>query len=48
MRGYADRPALGQRAVQLVTDPETGRTSAHLLTHFDTITYGELWSAPKP
>ncbi|GAB3030645.1 carboxylic acid reductase [Mycobacterium bourgelatii] len=43
MRGYADRPALGQRAVQLVTDPETGRTSAHLLTHFDTITYGELW-----
>ena len=28
MEGYADRPALGQRAVEFVTDPETGRTSA--------------------
>lgn len=40
--GYADRPALGQRAVQFVTDPSTGRTSAELLPHFDTITYREL------
>jgi fatty acid CoA ligase FadD9 len=40
--GYADRPALGQRAVQLVTDPSTGRTSAELLPRFDTITYREL------
>jgi fatty acid CoA ligase FadD9 len=40
--GYADRPALGQRAVEFVTDPVTGRTSAELLPHFDTITYREL------
>ena len=31
MEGYADRPALGQRAVQFVDDPNTGRTSAELL-----------------
>ena len=40
--GYADRPALGQRAVEFVTDPLTGRTSVELLPHFDTITYREL------
>ena len=40
--GYADRPALGQRAVEFVTDPSTGRTSAELLPRFDTITYREL------
>lgn len=40
--GYADRPALGQRAVEFVTDTTTGRTSAELLPHFDTITYREL------
>lgn len=39
--GYADRPALGQRAVELVTDPG-GRTTAKLLPRFDTISYGEL------
>jgi fatty acid CoA ligase FadD9 len=40
--GYADRPALGQRAAELVQDPQTGRTSAQLLPWFDTISYGEL------
>ncbi|HEY6649246.1 MAG TPA: carboxylic acid reductase, partial [Mycobacterium sp.] len=40
--GYADRPALGQRAVEFVTDPSTSRTSAELLPRFDTITYREL------
>jgi fatty acid CoA ligase FadD9 len=40
--GYSDRPALGQRAVEFVTDPSTGRTSASLLPHFETITYREL------
>jgi fatty acid CoA ligase FadD9 len=40
--GYADRPALGQRAVEFVTDPTTGRTSAELLPRFDTVTYCEL------
>jgi fatty acid CoA ligase FadD9 len=40
--GYADRPAPGQRSVQLVTDPSTGRKSTELLPRFDTITYREL------
>lgn len=40
--GYADRPALGQRAVEFVTDPQSGRTTARLLPHFETVTYGEL------
>jgi fatty acid CoA ligase FadD9 len=43
MAGYADRPALGQRAAEFVCDPLTGRTVAGLLPRFDTITYGELW-----
>jgi fatty acid CoA ligase FadD9 len=42
LEGYADRPALGQRAVQFVKDPDTGRTSAQLLPRFDMITYREL------
>ncbi len=41
MEGYADRPALGQRAIGFVTDPATGRTAAELLPRFDTITYRE-------
>jgi fatty acid CoA ligase FadD9 len=43
MEGYADRPALGQRTVRFLTDPETGRASLELLPWFETITYGELW-----
>jgi fatty acid CoA ligase FadD9 len=43
MEGYADRPALGQRAVRFVNDRETGRTSVELLPGFQTITYRELW-----
>ena len=43
MEGYADRPALGQRAVRFVNDGETGRTSVELLPRFETITYRELW-----
>jgi fatty acid CoA ligase FadD9 len=42
--GYADRPALGQRTRELITDSATGRTSARRLPRFDTITYGELWA----
>ncbi|MEU0497000.1 carboxylic acid reductase [Mycobacterium sp. NPDC006124] len=41
MEGYADRPALGQRAVEYVTDG--GRTTSKLTPHFDTVTYGQLW-----
>ena len=42
LAGYADRPALGQRAVELFKNPKTGRTELGLLPHFDTITYREL------
>ena len=42
LEGYADRPALGQRAYELVKDPKTGRTVAQLRPWFDTISYGEL------
>ncbi|WP_458317787.1 carboxylic acid reductase [Mycolicibacterium brisbanense] len=41
MAGYADRPALGARATELVTDAN-GRTSAQLLPRFETITYRQL------
>ncbi|WP_083418444.1 carboxylic acid reductase [Pseudofrankia sp. BMG5.36] len=44
MEGYADRPALGERATELVTDSATGRTTLRLLPRFDTISYRELWS----
>jgi fatty acid CoA ligase FadD9 len=40
---YADRPALAQHAVQLVNDPQTGRTSVHLQPRFETTSYRELW-----
>jgi len=42
LTGYADRPAVAQRAVEFVTDPQTGRTSAALLPWFDKVSYGEL------
>jgi fatty acid CoA ligase FadD9 len=37
MEGYAERPALGQRAVHLVEDTATGRTSLELLPRFETV-----------
>ena len=37
-----DRPALGQRAVEFVSDQQ-GRTTSKLLPRFETITYGEVW-----
>ncbi|OSC37856.1 carboxylic acid reductase [Mycobacterium decipiens] len=43
MQGYADRPALGRRAIHFVTDPATGRTTAELLPEFEMLTYRELW-----
>lgn len=47
MEGYADRPALAQRATELVTDPATGRKSRRLLRHFETISYRDLWSRAR-
>ncbi|MGH3373303.1 MAG: AMP-binding protein, partial [Actinoallomurus sp.] len=41
LEGYADRPALGQRAVEFVKD-QTGRTALELLPRYETITYREL------
>ncbi|MCX2712944.1 carboxylic acid reductase [Mycolicibacterium sp. J2] len=43
LQGYDDRPALGQRAIEFVTDPATGRTTAALLPRFETITHRQLW-----
>src|SRR5581483_7257490 len=40
--GYSDRPALAQRAFELVKDPETGRTTPKLLPWFSHVSYGEL------
>jgi fatty acid CoA ligase FadD9 len=42
IEGYADRPALGQRARALVTDAD-GRTSVQLQPRFETISYREVW-----
>jgi fatty acid CoA ligase FadD9 len=44
LQGYAGRPALGQRAREIVTDPATGRSTLRFLPRFDTITYAELWA----
>ncbi|MFE3101052.1 carboxylic acid reductase [Nocardia tengchongensis] len=43
MTAYADRPALGVRATETVTDASGARVRG-LLPAFDTITYGELWN----
>ncbi len=44
LQGYAGRPALAQRAREVVTDPETGRSILHFLPRFETITYADLWA----
>ena len=42
MNGYGDRPALGQRAVEFVSDAAGGgRTVAAPVRH---LTYGETWA----
>lgn len=43
MTGYADRPALGERAREIVTDPETRHTQLRLLPRYVTVTYRDLW-----
>ncbi|OBA61560.1 oxidoreductase [Mycobacterium sp. 1100029.7] len=40
--GYADRPALGQRACEVTRDAASGAATTTLLSGFDTITYREL------
>jgi fatty acid CoA ligase FadD9 len=46
MEGYADRPALGQRGREVVTD-RTGRKTLKLLPRFDTVTYRDLWTRAR-
>src|SRR5262249_50233863 len=47
MEGYADRPALGLRARELVSETRSGRKSLRLLPRFETITYRELWARAR-
>jgi fatty acid CoA ligase FadD9 len=42
LTGYADRPALGQRARELARDDAPGRATTTLLPGFETITYQRL------
>ncbi|MBP2479417.1 fatty acid CoA ligase FadD9 [Crossiella equi] len=42
LAGYADRPALGERATEHVTDPATGRTTRALLPAYTTVSYGQV------
>ena len=44
LRGYADRPALGQRAREVSTDPATGRCTLRFLPRFETVSYADLWA----
>ena len=41
LQGYAGRPALAQRAREVITDAETGRSMLQFLPRFETITYPE-------
>ncbi|MTL14766.1 AMP-binding protein [Nocardia seriolae] len=43
MVGYAERPAIGERAAEIVTGAD-GRRIRRLLPEYRTITYAELWS----
>ena len=47
MEAYAERPALAQRATELVTDPATGLTIRQQLKRFETVSYRELWSRAR-
>ncbi len=44
LQGYADRPALGQRVREVVTDPATGRARLNFLPRFETVSYADLWT----
>jgi fatty acid CoA ligase FadD9 len=47
LNAYADRPAFGERAYDVVVDPESGRRRRELLPRFDAISYFELHSRVK-
>lgn len=46
MDGYAQRPALGYRAQELIIDA-SGQSTLRQLPRFDTLTYGELWGMAR-
>jgi fatty acid CoA ligase FadD9 len=46
MTGYADRSALGQRAIEFVKNAD-GRTIAELAPRFETLTYAQTWARVK-
>jgi fatty acid CoA ligase FadD9 len=43
LQGYASRPALGQRAREVITDPVTGRSALRFSPRFETVSYADLW-----
>src|SRR5271154_6406052 len=47
LNGYAKRPAMGQRAYEVVFDPSTDRRQRKYLPRFETITYDELHNRVK-
>ncbi len=47
MEGYSNRPAIGERARELVTDPVSGRGTLRLLNRFETRSFGELWALAR-
>ncbi|MBF6477187.1 AMP-binding protein, partial [Nocardia cyriacigeorgica] len=42
LTGYAERPALGQRAFDIVRDPVTGQPERRWLDRFETLSYAEV------
>jgi len=42
-RAYSERPALGSRSYEIVTDQATGANILRFLPSFETVTYAELW-----
>jgi len=44
LQGYSSRPALGQRAREIMTDPASGRSTQRFLPRFETASYADLWA----
>jgi fatty acid CoA ligase FadD9 len=44
LQGYTGRPALGQRAREIVADPATGHSTLRFLPRFETVSYADLWA----
>lgn len=44
LQGYSNRPALGQRAREIMTDAASGRSTLRFLPRFETASYADLWA----